>query len=137
MADLGSDFSCVTDLDANMSVVDGRVCLAQALARRLDTPKGGLFYDPSCGYALIERIGAITTAFTVQQQIQNELLQDERVEELTATVTLVEQGDEGAAEEDIGNMTIVIEADDGDGPFDFVIDASVAGIDIETFEGLI
>lgn len=93
MADLtfGTDISGVTDLDKGFSLVSGPRCLAQAIARRLTTRRGGLFYAPDYGLDVRDMIEERQTAATIaqwQQAIANECEKDERVERATATVTL-------------------------------------------------
>jgi hypothetical protein len=108
--------------------------VAEAVGRRLGTPKGGLFYDRSYGYDLTDLLSSTVSPFVVQQAVQNEMLADERVESATSKVTRVEDGDEGASEEDIGSMTIEVQANDGDGPFDLVIDVSADGLEVTLLE---
>lgn len=134
MANLGSDFTCTMDLEPGLVVVEGRECLAQAIGRRLGTPKGGLFYDQSYGYDLTDLLSSAVSPFVVQQQVQSEILADERVERATSRVTRTEEGDEGASEETIGNMAIEVQAADGDGPFGLTIDVSAAGLEVELLE---
>lgn len=58
MPDYGTDLSCVVDLDAGLAEVTGNTLLAQALARRLITPRGGLLDDPNYGYDLTQFLNA-------------------------------------------------------------------------------
>lgn len=76
---LGTDVSCVEDVDAEMSSVVGRDALAQALARRLGTPKGGLWYDLLYGYDLRQLIGTSKSDAEIKAGIKGQCLQDERV----------------------------------------------------------
>jgi hypothetical protein len=46
--DYGTDISCYPDIDASFGVVSG-FTLIEDLARRLETPRGGLFYDSNYG----------------------------------------------------------------------------------------
>ena len=52
----GSDISGAADLDPDMAEVDGfsTLALAQALVRRLDTPRGTLLDDGNYGMGLTE-----------------------------------------------------------------------------------
>jgi hypothetical protein len=47
--DFGTDISCYPDLDGSFGLVSGFTLIAQDLARRLETPRGGLFYDSNYG----------------------------------------------------------------------------------------
>lgn len=88
MTDYGSDFSCVIDIDAGLSVVSGSLCVAQAVARRWLCPSGGLWYDRRYGYG-IQRFLAMTDP-PVQQiasGLASEARKDERVEDCSAEVT--------------------------------------------------
>ena len=134
MADLGSDFYCVSDLDPSMRVVSGREGLAQALARRLGSPPESLFYDRPYVFDLEELLRGAHTPFAIQQKVQNEMLADERVQEVRTEVTQKQAGDEGISADQIGSFEVLVEATDSDGPFKFTIDVSAAGIDVEIFE---
>lgn len=124
--DLGSDLSCVSDLDPHMGVVSGRTLLAQAIARRLQTPKGALLDDPNYGYDLVGQLnsdiaqgdlGRIAAAVTAECQ------KDQRV--FSASVTVV------AATIVVNNasllgLKVTISLITGIGPFVLVI--GVAGV---------
>lgn len=93
----GSDFAGVDDLDANWSFLENSpttpnvesLALAQAIARRLTTPRGGLFYDPNYGTDLRDFIGSSITVPTAISLIETECLKDERVETAKATITVL------------------------------------------------
>lgn len=88
MADLGSDFSGILDLDPALTVVSGIRCLAEALARRLTTPAGTLLGDPDYGHDLRQYINSAFQSTTrIEAAIENECLKDERVIGCEATVT--------------------------------------------------
>jgi len=109
----GSDFSCVTDLDFNLSLVDGRKGLAQAAARRLGTPNRGLFYDPEYGFSVLNLVNATVQPQIISTGIQDELPKDERINDCVATAELT--GDV---------LTINAEIEDDDGPFDLTFEVS-------------
>lgn len=48
--DYGIDISGTDDVDPTFALVSGNALLAQALYRRLTTPRGGMFYDPNYGF---------------------------------------------------------------------------------------
>lgn len=88
MADLGSDFSGILDVDPALTVVSGTRCLAEALARRLTTPAGRLLGDPDYGHDIRQYINAaIINTTRIELAIENECLKDERVEGIEASVT--------------------------------------------------
>ena len=88
MTTLGSDFSCIDDLDADLSLASAEVAHAQAIARRLITDRGGLFYDRSYGLNLRRYLNAaVSDLGTLAAQIEREALSDERTDTAQATVT--------------------------------------------------
>lgn len=111
MADLGDDFSCVFDIDWNLTEVSGRLAVAQAVARRWITFPGTLFYDPTYGFGLelylnepAENLGGLSTA------LENEALKDERVAACSCVVTA-----------DQGELSVRATLEDDDGPFTLVV----------------
>lgn len=79
-ADYGSDFSCVDDLDANLTAVSGGTCLLQAVARRWICPPGGLWYDADYGYGLLRHLNASNPRLrAIAAGMIAEALKDERV----------------------------------------------------------
>jgi len=112
-SELGVDFACVTDLDADLSLVDGQTALLQSCARRITTPRGGLFYDAN--YGIDVRDFLKQSGFSETQAariIEQELLKDERMLNAVAAVTL-NQIDE--------TVTINIEIESDAGPFTLTI----------------
>lgn len=86
---LGVDVACYPDLDAMGSLVSGKTMLGQAIARRLTTPRGALFYDTNYGTDLRLYIseGMTTEAQgRIKAAVESECLKDERVAGATATV---------------------------------------------------
>lgn len=77
---LGIDISGVDDIDIALSPVDGPTALLQALARRLQTPAGSLFYDPNYGLDVRQWVhaGAMPVS-RIEAAVEGELLKDERV----------------------------------------------------------
>lgn len=120
--DYGLDLACVDDLDADMTEVTGRRVLAEALARRLSTPRGGLIDDPNYGTdvrgylnddlskADIARIGAAVDA---------ECRKDERVLRTTTQVGFVS-----------GALTLSIQVVDLSGPFRLVLGVTDVSVDV-------
>lgn len=122
--DFGIDVSCVADIDPTFALVSGRRALAQALARRLSTPRGGLFYDGTYGYDLRSQLNAAVDdfggTFAIAAAVEAEVEKDERVLAATAEVTF------DASTERL-RVAIAIMA--ADGPF-----ALVLGVDAVTVE---
>jgi phage baseplate assembly protein W len=126
MSDLGSDFSCFPDMSPTRKVVSGERCLAEHLASRLETPRGGLFYDPNYGTdlrAYVNRSGV--TKYQVTSDIQTESLKDERVAKVVPDVTIT-------------NTTItarisVVPEDSTLKPFDFTINVSQLTVELVNF----
>lgn len=118
MADLGTDLSCVTDLTLDMAQVTGRVALAQAIARRWQTPRGGLIDDPNYGYPLSDLLNDDVSSGDLakaQAGAAAEALKDERV--LACKVSLVLNA---------GVLVVTASITDAAGPFTLV--ASVTEI---------
>ncbi len=79
---LGSDLSGINDISGTMQEVQGRVCLAQSLGRRLITPRGALIYDVNYGYDLNQWINADVSQSDISQiqgYVRQEMLKDQRV----------------------------------------------------------
>lgn len=88
--DFGTDISCYPDLDPLGTLVSGNTALAQAIARRLITPRGGLFYDTNYGtdLRLYLNEGMTNEAQSrIKAAIEAECSKDERVSSVTADVT--------------------------------------------------
>lgn len=91
MTDYGSDFSAVDDLDPYLSFLDNTsqpLALTQALARRFDCPRGGLFYDPAYGFALTQLLLDSMDPQVAEQAIIAEALKDERVAKCKCLITV-------------------------------------------------
>lgn len=94
MTDLGVDLYCISDLDAAGRTVSGPEALAQALARRLQTPRGALAAigdDPDYGTDLRDYVGEDTGAGAeaeIEAAVRAECLKDERVRDVDVTVAI-------------------------------------------------
>lgn len=118
----GHDLFGVNDLDPGMLECDGRVCLAQALARRLITPRGGLLDDPNYGYDLTGFLNddvSHATLASMQGQIVAEMMKDERVIAATASVVFV-----------AGQLIVTISITDSVGPFPLVLAVSSVTVQV-------
>lgn len=89
--DYGTDVSCTTGLDPYFSLVSGPEAVAQALARRLQTPLGGLLTDPTYGFDLRGLLNSGLTGADIlaaQTGIEEQCLYDERVDSVEVSVSL-------------------------------------------------
>jgi len=91
LANYGSDFSAIDDFDAHMTLLDADdpLVVAQSLARRLQTQRYALFYDPTLGTDLRSYIADIQEASIVAGAIGIECRKDERVSDAKATIATV------------------------------------------------
>lgn len=120
MADLGTDISCVSDVTSSLQTVSGRRCLIEAIARRLITPRGGLFYDASYGFDLRQYLSGITSApSAIAAGVVEQAEQDERVDQATAEVSFI--GD---------RLLVKLTISDNGGPFAFVLSVSSVTVEI-------
>lgn len=120
MADLGTDLACVSDLSPTMATVSGRRALAEAIARRLQTPRGRLLRYPDYGFDLAGEINGdvdATQIASIKDGVEAECLKDERVLAASAVVTYT--GD---------TLTVVITLTDAQGPFVLVL--AVSGVTV-------
>jgi hypothetical protein len=91
MADdiFGLDGSTYPDLDPSFAPLLGLRAIGEALARRFETPRGLLPYDPDYGLDLRAWIGEDfdpRTTFQLRAQIEAEAEKDERILSATASV---------------------------------------------------
>lgn len=121
MPHLGSDFSCVEDLDPNLTPVEGRLGLAQSMARRLITPTGGLFYAPDYGDDVRRYLnnGSPSAPRRIAATAEGECEKDERIDRCDASATL-----SGAA------LSLKIKLTDSEGPFTFTLDIDDLSADL-------
>lgn len=113
MADLGSDFSGVADLDWALSTVSGRTALAQAILRRLRTRQGELVTDTTYGYCVRDQIGANPNITEVSQGVLAQVVAEEEIQDADVDVTYED-----------GTLFVKIYAVDSDGPFDLTLTAT-------------
>lgn len=112
----GTDLSGVTDIDPTMREVSGNRLLAEACARRLVTARGTLFDDLTYGYDISQFINDdfdLSTIGQLQSGIQGELLKDQRVLAVTATVTYT-----------AGILIVTVNLTGALGPFTLVLSVS-------------
>lgn len=88
----GSDVSCDTDVDPGVAELagDDRMLIAQAVVRRLDTPRGTLPDDASYGISVTSMLSAGISTQEVAQLagvIRAEVSKDDRISSTRVTVT--------------------------------------------------
>lgn len=111
--DYGNDTEAVSDLTFARRQVDGETMMAQAMARRLQTRRGSLFYASDYGYDLRQFLkGSVPPASVINGQVENELLKDERVADVTAEVSFNEQSEV---------QEVRVFGNGSEGPFDLTI----------------
>jgi len=114
----GVDLDCVTDISPQGSLARGIRNLANALLRRLITPRGGLFYDPDYGFDLRDYLSAGLTDAELQAlsaTVALELEKDERVKSALVTQLFI------AAERRLQIRCIVTTQDPTAAPFALVL----------------
>jgi hypothetical protein len=88
----GTDLSCITDLTEDLAEVDANSvqAIAEALIRRLTTPRGGLPDDPDYGYDLrgmLNRGVTLAELRTVTGQARSECRKDDRVRDVDVSAS--------------------------------------------------
>lgn len=119
-ADFGTELSCVRDIDQNGSVVTGPRVVAEALARRLSTPRGRVIDDPNFGFDLTQFINDDTTKsglVAMQSGASAECLKDERVLQAVTTASLLN-----------GVLTVRVNFTTAAGPFSLVLAVSQTSV---------
>ena len=87
--DYGTDVACVADFSGEFREVSGQRLIAEALARRLITPRGMDLDDPDYGTDLRAHVGLEYTARNAARLVsdaQAECAKDERVEAAVVSV---------------------------------------------------
>jgi hypothetical protein len=90
MTDYGTDFACVDDLETTLVMSTGIRVVAEAIARRLQTPTGRLIGDANYGYNLADWCGADVgprDIDEIQAACSAEAEKDERVRSAQTTAT--------------------------------------------------
>jgi hypothetical protein len=122
LADLGTDISGVMDVSPSLAESSGRRALIEAVARRLITPRGSLWYDPAYGFDLRQFLSGLTVnASQISSGVTEQAEQDERVSAAQASVTFS------------GNRLIVkLAILDSSGPFSFTLAVSKVTVELLT-----
>lgn len=123
MADFGTDLSALPDL--NFSIKSGNDNLAEAIARRLVTPRGGLFYDSSYGLDLRQYLNEALTdevRYEIETLVAAECEKDERI--LSAMATLVDGSPQTR------EVQIAIELETSDAYFRLIVRISDLSVEV-------
>lgn len=112
---LGTDFAGGTDLDPAMREQSGERALADAIVRRLTTPRGGLPDFPQYGFDVTTLIGRSLPSNQIAQLVLEQVRLEEEV--LEASLDLV-TSDDGST------ITMNLKIESGDGPFDLTVSVS-------------
>ncbi|GAC1536293.1 MAG: hypothetical protein NVS3B10_00050 [Polyangiales bacterium] len=126
----GHDLSLLADLDPAMVEVDGRTALAQALARRIQTPRGTLLDDPNYGTDVTGEIDADLTPAQVAAiagNVDQEFLKDERVLSSATTLTTTSAGGGNVA---AASLTLTSNIVDSLGPFKLTLLATAVTVSV-------
>ena len=124
----GKDTSCTTVLRPGQFVTGPRL-VAEAAFRRLTTPRGmlrGGEEEANYGLDLLDMIGAVSSksdAIALGGKIRNELLKDERIESVDASVLLTRDGPASTLE-------ITVEAVTREGPFALTISVDEVSVQL-------
>jgi phage baseplate assembly protein W len=121
---LGIDVSTFVDgdLDPTFALISGPRVVAEAIARRLQTPRGGLVRNPDYGTDLRQWVNASLTSArraALQNAIAGEAGADPRVD--TVEVEFVESE---------GELRVSISGTCAAGPFDLVLDVASLTVDL-------
>lgn len=118
----GIDFSALPDL--NFTLQSGVKNLAEAIARRLITPRGQLFYDPNYGLDVRQYLNEALTdeiRYEIETLVAAECEKDERV--LAADVRVLNG-------ETARNIQLAISLETAEGPFALVIDIGAVTVEV-------
>jgi hypothetical protein len=114
--DFGTDFDFLSDLNPNLTMVSGLAVLGQDILHRLETPRGGLFYDPDYGTDVRAYLNGKMTPQVLsrmQSEVQAELGKDERFLSTSAKFQFVPQ---------TNTLTLNLAVVTAQGPFTLVIE---------------
>ena len=123
MADFGTDLSALPDL--SWTIKTGKDNLAEAIARRLITPLGGLFYDPTYGLDLRQYIGETLTdevRYEIETLMAAECEKDERI--LSAVATIIE------ASPQLRSIQIELALETADEPYRLILSISDVTVEV-------
>ena len=112
---LGTDFAGGLDLDPALSTQSDRRALADAIVRRLTTPRGGLPDHPQYGFDVSSLIGRTLERNRIAQRVLAQVRAEEEVQEAALNLT---QSPDGTI------ITLELRVVDGAGPFPLAVSVS-------------
>jgi phage baseplate assembly protein W len=124
VGDYGSDVLVFPGVDGNLNLVADWRVVAEALARRLSTPRGTLPFHPDYGLDVREYLNEAVTQdalYRMKAAVELECEQDERVENAEATITY------SASTQ---TLRLSIEATTTTGPLRFVLNVSQVSVEL-------
>lgn len=128
----GYDTSCTDGIDT-ARMVSGVELVAQALYRRLTTPRGSLTFTEAhltYGFDVTQFVGLVGYQIAEQAlpaQIENELLQDDRVDSVECAVTLIRVGIDYTL-----RIVCGVTLEDAGGNFDLTMTVAQARLTLES-----
>ena len=120
--DFGTCWSCITDVTTPATMASGFRVIGEAIARRWQTPRGGLIDDPNYGFDLTDFIGddlGKGDLARIAHGASAEAEKDERVLSCAVTLTMTGGGQ---------LMTVVGSVETGQGPFQLVVAVSAVSV---------
>lgn len=124
--DFGTDLSATDDVTDDMAEVSGLTVVAQAIYRRLSTPRATLWRDPNYGLDLREYLSKAQTPAQIAAipgQVRLEIQKDERVSSAVVTVREIS----------LLSLVIDISVTTGQGPFKMTLTATQAAVALSSF----
>jgi hypothetical protein len=121
---LGVDVDVVTDASSDWKLARGRRNFANAIARRLSTPRGGLFYDPDYGLDLREYLNIGVTSVEIANlpgEIALEVKKDPRAQTVAVRMRHYRPQE---------RLTIDITIGPGVGPFRLIVSADEVTVEL-------
>jgi hypothetical protein len=118
---LGVDFSCVDDIDPNLTLVSGARCVGEAVARRIGTPRGQLFYDPDYGYDMRGQLHRVPSPRNAAVMGESEAMKDERVLDCRMGVEWVPYGT-ARTDQTAESLSLTVNIQTAAGPFEYTLD---------------
>lgn len=132
MTEFGKDTSCTDELRPGQ-LVTGKRLLAEAIYRRLTTPRGTLLggeEEADYGIDLLDLVGSASSKSDLAAlpgRIQNELLKDPRIDSVSALVTSSSFGPSLS-------VTIEIDVISSEGPFDLQLSVNEVSVELLRLE---
>jgi hypothetical protein len=120
MSNFGQCWSCVTDLVMPATMATGFRVVAEAIARRWQTARGGLIDDPNYGTPLTDAVNddmATADLSRLAKSAAAEAEKDERVLSCDVTITLIAQV-----------LMVVGKVTTAQGPFQLVVSVSQVSV---------